>query len=652
MAIVLLAVCLGVRAEPEKIMIGIDLGTTYSCVAVLRGDNVEIIPNDLGDHTTASWVAYLTNGERIVGNAAKKQSTSSGVPPENIIFDSKRLIGRRYDEEEVQRDLQHWPFRVIKDKSDNPRIDLTIKGEKKLLSPEEVSAAILSYLKGTAEAYLGVPVDSAVITVPAYFTEGQRQATKDAGQIAGLTVERLINEPTAAAIAYGLNKKGENKILVYDLGGGTFDVSCLEFSDGIFEVKAVNGDTHLGGQDFDNRIIKVVGEALKAKTGSDIATNKKLKARLRAEVERAKRVLSSQLSTKIELDNVGGVDFVYELSRVNFEKENMDLFQKTIVCVEKAMADAKWSKKDVNDIVLVGGSTRIPKVQELLKNYFNGRELNKGVNPDEAVAYGAALQAAVLTGHDKAKDLLVIDATPLTLGIETQHGVFAPLISRNSPIPARKSQIFSTAADNQSTVRIMVYEGEREFTKDNHLLGSFELTGIPLAPRGVPQIEVTFEVDANGLLTVDAHDKASGNKQSIKIKNEKGRLSQEQIDKMLKDAEKFKAEDQKRKALIEARDGLERYMYSLKDQVNDKKSIGGKISDSDKETVEKAISDSEVWLNENREKATKEDFDAEKKKLEEIVAPIVSKLYASEGGAPQGGEEEAAEQGGAEKEEL
>ena len=554
------------QAVDSGLIIGIDLGTTYSCVGVLRKDQVEIIPNDQGARTTASWVGYLPDGTRIVGDVAKNQAPNN---PENTFFDSKRLIGRRFEDKEVQRDLQHWPFRVIKDKSDNPRIEATVKGEKKLFSPEEISAMVLSYLKGTAEAYLGVPIKSAVITVPAYFTDAQRQATKDAGQIAGLTVERLINEPTAAAIAYGLDTKGEKKILVYDLGGGTFDISLLQVEDGVFEVKAVNGDGHLGGQDFDNIIIKWAAAQLKNKTGVDIEVNKKVKGRLRAEVERAKRVLSNQMSTKIELDNVGGTDFSVELSRAKFEELNMALFQKTIDLVGLALTDAKWKKNDINDIVLVGGSTRIPKVQQLLRDYFNGRELSKGVNPDEAVAYGAALQAGVLMGSDKAKDLLVIDATPLTLGIETQHGVFASLISRNSPIPARKSQIFSTASDNQSTVRIIVFEGEREFTKDNHLLGSFELTGIPLAHRGVPQIEVTFEVDVNGILTVEAHDKASGNKQSIKIKNDKGRLSQDQIDKMIKEAEKFKDEDRKRKAVIEARDELERYTHSLESQISD-----------------------------------------------------------------------------------
>lgn len=621
----------GVEAKTEeKHVIGIDLGTTYSCVAYLKGDQVEIIPNAQGDRTTPSWVALLPNGERLVGIGAKNQAPSN---PENTIFDSKRMIGRRYDDSEVQRDLKHWPFRVIK-KNDNPQIEVTIKGEKKLFNPEEVSAMILTYMKEAAEAYLGVPITHAVITVPAYFNDAQRQATKDAGQIAGLTVERLINEPTAAAIAYGLDIKGESKILVYDLGGGTFDISLLQVEEGVFEVKAVNGDGHLGGQDFDNNVMKWLSSQVKAKTGVDVDTNKKVNGRLRAEVERAKRVLSMQLSTKIELDNVGGVDFSVEVTRAKFEELNMSLFQKTIEKVELALKDAKWTKDQINHIVLVGGSTRIPKVQQLLKDYFNGRELSKGVNPDEAVAYGAALQAGILMGREMAKDMLVIDATPLTLGIETQHGVFTPLINRNSPIPARKSQIFSTAADNQSTVRIQVYEGEREFAKDNHLLGSFELNGIPLAPRGVPQIEVSFEVDVNGILTVEAHDKASGNKQSIKIKNEKGRLSEDQIKKMVAEAEKFKAEDGKRKALIEARDDLERYLYSLRDQVNDEKGMGSKLEEADKTAIKTALEEATTWLNENREKATKDEYDEAKSKVEKVVSPIVAKLYGKVQDAP------------------
>ena len=639
---------LGVHAQAveEKHVIGIDLGTTYSCVAYLKGDQVEIIPNAAGERTTPSWVALLPNGERLIGTAAKSQAPTN---PENTIFDSKRIIGRRYDDDEVQKELKHWPFRVVK-KNDAPQVEVTVKGTKKQYNPEEISAMILTYLKESAEAYLGVPISNAVVTVPAYFNDAQRQATKDAAQIAGLNVERLINEPTAAAIAYGLDLKGESKILVFDLGGGTYDISLLQVDSGIFEVKAVNGDGHLGGQDFDNNVIKWASSQLKAKTGVDVETNKKVKGRLRAEVERAKRALSSSLTTKIELDNVGGVDFSIEFSRAKFEELNLVHFQKTIDLVGLALKDAKWKKDDIKHIVLVGGSTRIPKVQQMLKDYFNGRELSKGVNPDEAVAHGAALQAGVLMGRKVTDDILVIDATALTLGIETQNGVFTPLINRNSPIPARKSQIFSTAGDNQSTVRIQVYEGEREFAKNNHLLGSFELNGIPPAPRGVPQIEVSFEVDANGILTVEAHDKASGNKQSIKIKNEKGRLSKEQIEKMVAEGEKYKEEDLKRKALIEARDDLERYMYSLRDQVNDEKGMGSKLEEADKKTITDALDEANTWLSENREKATKDEYEAAKSKVEKIVGPIVSKLYGNVQDAPGFDEEAAGE--GANKEEL
>jgi heat shock protein 5 len=611
-----------VVAVSKPPIIGIDLGTTYSCVAVLRGDQVEIIPNPQGDRTTPSWVAILPSGERLVGQAAKTQAPSN---PENTIFDSKRMIGRKFDDAEVQHDVPSWPFKVLS-KSGNPAIEVNVKGEKKQFAPEEISAMVLSYMREAAESFLGVKIDSAVITVPAYFTDAQRQATKDAGQIAGLKVERLINEPTAAAIAYGLDLKGESKILVYDLGGGTFDISMLQVEDGVFEVKAVNGDGHLGGQDFDNNVMAHIGEQIHRKTGVKVEENKRLKGKLRAEVERGKRVLSMQSSARIELDGVGGGDFSMELTRAKFEELNMPLFQKTIDLVGKALKDAKWAKKDVDHIVLVGGSTRIIKVQQMLKEYFNGKEPSRGVNPDEAVAYGAALQAGVIMGHGKTEDLLVIDATPLTLGIETQHGIFTSLISRNSPIPARKSQIFSTAGDNQSTVRIQVFEGEREFTKDNHLLGSFELTGIPSAPRGVPQIEVTFEVDVNGILTVEAHDKGSGNKQSIKIKNDKGRLSKEQIEKMLEEAEKFKAEDRARKEVVEARDDFERYVYSLKQQLGDEK-ITSKLSSADKEAMKKAVAEANDFLDDHRDQGSKDDFEAAKQKLENAVSPIVKKLY-------------------------